>query len=68
VRRRILGSIPLTTWLPTPVADSLRTFYIRRKGDFTLDSNDRRMVIDYYRDEILRTQNLIGADLSAWLH
>jgi hypothetical protein len=32
-----------------------------------IDPDDRRMVIDYYRDEIRRTEDLIGTDLSAWL-
>jgi len=32
-----------------------------------MDAADRRMAIDYYRDEILRTADLIGRDLSAWL-
>jgi hypothetical protein len=28
---------------------------------------DRRMVIDYHRDEIVRTAELLGRDLTAWL-
>jgi hypothetical protein len=32
-----------------------------------MNPDDRRMVIDYYRDELLRTQDLIGVDLSRWL-
>jgi hypothetical protein len=67
LRQRILGNVPLTTWLPAPVGQALRNFYSRRKHGFTLDPDDRRMVIDYYRDEIQRTQDLIGRDLSAWL-
>jgi hypothetical protein len=30
-------------------------------------SDDRRLVVDHYRDMILRPQDLISADLSAWL-
>jgi len=67
LRRRFLGNTSLTTWLPLPVGRALREFYMRRKGNFSPDPDDRRMVIDYYRDEILRTQDLIGKDLSAWL-
>jgi len=32
-----------------------------------MDPEDRQMVIDSYRDEVLRTADLIGRDLSAWL-
>jgi hypothetical protein len=32
-----------------------------------MDAADRRMVIDFYRDEIERASELIGRDLSAWL-
>ena len=32
-----------------------------------MDPTDRRMVVDYYREEIRRTAELIGRDLSAWL-
>lgn len=67
LRHRILGNTPLTTWLPAPVGQALRKFYLQGKGSFAIDSDDRRLVIDYYRDEILRTQDLIGKNLSAWL-
>ena len=67
LRHRILGNASFTAWLPAPVGRALRKFYNRRKAKFALDPADRRMVIDYYREEILRAQDLIGRDLSAWL-
>jgi hypothetical protein len=67
LRRRLVGDTPLTGWMPTPVRRALRGFYFRLKGRGAMDPADRRMVIDYYRDEILRAQDLIGQDLSAWL-
>ncbi len=67
LRPRILGNVSLSSWLPTPVVDALRKLYNRPKRSFAMPPADRRMVIDYYRDEILRTADLIGADLSAWL-
>ena len=33
-----------------------------------LAPEDRRAAIGFFRDDILRTQDLIGRDLSAWLH
>jgi hypothetical protein len=67
LRHRVLGNVALTAWLPATVGRTLREIYLQRKGNFTLDRDDRRMVIDYYRDEILRTEDLIGRDLSRWL-
>jgi len=67
LRRRILGNASLTWWLPAPAGRALRELYHRRKRAFPMDPDDRRMVIDYYRDEILRAADLIGRDLSAWL-
>ena len=67
LRHRIFRNTPLTGWLPTPVSEALRGFYNRRKANIPMDPADRRMVIDYYRDELLRTQDLIGLNLSTWL-
>jgi hypothetical protein len=67
LRRRIIPNWSLTWWLPAPARRMLGELYRRRRGSFAMDPGDRRMVIDYYRDEILRTAELIGRDLSAWL-
>ncbi len=67
LRRRFLPRASLPAWLPDPTTRALRKVYNRKSDSFVMDPNDRRMVIDYYRDELLRTQDLIGADLSAWL-
>jgi hypothetical protein len=57
----------MTSWLPAPAGRALRRLYNRGRESFPLDPDDRRMAIDYYRDEILRTADLLGRDLSAWL-
>jgi hypothetical protein len=67
LRRRIMGNASVTWWLPAPARGALRGLYHRRRGFFAMDPGDRRMVIEYYRGEILRTADLIGRDLSAWL-
>jgi hypothetical protein len=67
LRQRILGNVPVSAWLPPSVSNALRKLYNRQRGSFTIDPQDRQMVIDYYRDEILLAQDLIGSDLSAWL-
>jgi len=40
--------------------------YYRRRSDFTFDPRDRQMVTEYYREEVERTGELIGRDLTAW--
>jgi len=67
LRRQVLGNRSLTSWLPGPWHQALKRLYNRRRIDFTIDPADRRMVIDYYRDEILHAADLIGRDLSGWL-
>jgi hypothetical protein len=49
------------------VGRALREFCHRQRRDFAMDPDDRRTMIDYYRDEILCTADPIGRDLSAWL-
>lgn len=66
-RRRLLGDTALTTWLPMKFQRPLRSIYSRRGRQTAILPEDRQLVIDYYRDEILRAQDLIGRDLSAWL-
>jgi hypothetical protein len=67
LRRRILGTTPVASWLPAPARQTLRQFFYRGRAAFPWRPDDRRLVIDFYRDEILRTADLIGRDLSAWL-
>jgi hypothetical protein len=66
LRRRVLGSASLTSWLPRPAQRALRRFYRGRRRD-TMAPEDRGMVIDFLREEILRAADLIGRDLSSWL-
>jgi hypothetical protein len=67
LRRHVFGDFTVTQWLPAALQHTLQGFYNRPRGHQAMDPDNRRLVIDYYRDEILRTQDLIGRDLSAWL-
>jgi hypothetical protein len=67
IRRRLLKNSPAVPWLPEGARRALKRLYRRPRPQGAMDPDDRRMVIDYYRDEILRTADLIGRDLSAWL-
>jgi hypothetical protein len=53
-------------WLPEGARRALKGLY-RRAPSERMTPADRRMVIDYYRDEIEGLQALLGRDLSAWL-
>lgn len=66
-RRRLIGDVPLATCLPAPLRTRVLGWYNRRRPELPLAPEDRQLVVDYYRDEIRRAQDLIGRDLSAWL-
>jgi hypothetical protein len=67
LRRRFFGNASFISWLPALAQEPLRDLYYRRRAHIPMSADDRQMVIEYYRDEILRTADLIGRDLSAWL-
>lgn len=67
LRRRVFGGAMLTRWLPVRLRRLIRRAYNRPRANVAMDVTDRRMVVDYYRDEILGAASLIGRDLSAWL-
>jgi hypothetical protein len=55
------------TALPAPVVERLRALRSRNLAKAPLPPEDRRKAIGFFREDILRTQELIGRDLSAWL-
>lgn len=67
LRRRLFGSVSPSRWLPASVREALRRVYRARRSERTMGTADRGMVIEYYRQEILRTAEFLGRDLSAWL-
>jgi hypothetical protein len=67
LRRRLFGQASLARWLPESARRAIAKLNQDRTTSRTMDPADRRMVVDYYRDEILRTADLLGRDLSAWL-
>jgi sulfotransferase family protein len=67
LRERVFGAAPMTAWLPAGAARALHQLYNHRREDLVMDPADRRTVVEYYRDEIVRTGDFIGRDLSAWL-
>lgn len=67
LRRRLLGHRSLTGWMPGRLRAAASRWYRRRRDDFTMAPADRQLVIECYGDDIRRTGELIGRDLSAWL-
>jgi hypothetical protein len=68
LRRRMLGDFAPTRPLPDVIRRGLQRWYYRPRRDASMPSADRELVITYYRDEIRRTEDITGRDLSAWLH
>jgi len=54
-------------FLPSGLVERLRSLRSRNLEKQPLGAEDRRAALDFFRDDILRTQELIGRDLSAWL-
>lgn len=67
LRRRFLGDTTLLPWLPGPARRAVRRLYRGPRSGLSMSRADRATVIDYYREQILGTADLIGRDLSAWL-
>ena len=67
LRRRLFGHASPTGWLPQGARRAISRFYHSHRTRRSMSPADRRIVIDFYRDEILRTAALIGRDLSSWL-
>ncbi len=67
LRRRLFGDTSPIRWLPEGARRVLQRMYRGRREDIAMDSADRRLLIEYYEDEIRRTAALLGRDLSAWL-
>lgn len=67
LRQRMFAGATLPAWFPEGARRALRGLYRRPRADVMMAPADRAMVVDYYRDEIVRTADLLGRDLSAWL-
>ncbi|HVU16607.1 MAG TPA: sulfotransferase [Candidatus Didemnitutus sp.] len=65
-RKKFFGQRRLLGWLPDKPAHFVRRLLYAGKSSFEVAPEDRKLVVDYYRDEIVRTEELIGMDLSRW--
>ena len=53
--------------LPRALAPRLRALVMRPRASLTMKIEDRKLLIDYYREDIQKLELLLGRDLSAWL-
>ena len=53
--------------IPAPLRPLLRKVAYRQRRTVRLAPKDREFLIDYYKDDIHRLQQLLDRDLSAWL-
>jgi hypothetical protein len=53
---------------PRAVRPALKKLIYRQRGSVTMSPEDRRFLVEYYRDDVRRLERVIERDLSAWLH
>jgi hypothetical protein len=52
---------------PTPIKSFLRNALYRPAGSVTMDPEDRALMLDFYRNDVRRLEEILGRDLSPWL-
>ena len=53
--------------LPAKARKSVRDFLYHHGAVLKMDTEDRRFLVGYYREDILKLASLVNRDLSAWL-
>jgi len=53
--------------VPFGVRPIVRKLLFRRSGALKMDAEDRRYLVDYYREDIVRLASMLNRDLSDWL-
>jgi hypothetical protein len=52
---------------PKGLRPIIRRSLIRKPGETRMERADRRYLVDYYRDDIVRLAGMVGRDLGEWL-
>jgi hypothetical protein len=58
----------LKSLCPEFLRPSLKALLFKRRGSTTMDIGDREYLAAYYREDIGKLAELLGRDLSCWLH
>jgi hypothetical protein len=59
--------IRLREGIPSLLLPVIRRLMFRRSDDLRMDTEDRRLLVDFYREDITKLASLLNRDLSAWL-
>jgi Sulfotransferase family len=54
-------------FLPATVKSALKDKLYRPAGSVTMGAEDKALMLDFYRNDILRLETILGRDLSLWL-
>ena len=65
--RSVAGSRGPSRWIPRRWREPLRRVFRARPSRGVMSVADRRVLLEHYRDEIRKTAELTGRDLSSWL-
>ncbi|HEX5047974.1 MAG TPA: sulfotransferase [Gammaproteobacteria bacterium] len=65
--RLVSGRCALSTWVPRQWHEPLRRLLRAERSRGVMSGAERGTLVEHYRDEIGRTAELIGRDLSSWL-
>lgn len=58
---------PIRRSIPPPIRRRLRNAALRPRQSLVMDPEDRRMLVDYYRDDIRKLSILLEREFSSWL-
>jgi hypothetical protein len=58
----------LKSLTPAPLRPLVRNVAYRKKASVGMSPRDRRFLVDYYKHDIHKLADLLGRDLSTWLH
>jgi hypothetical protein len=56
----------LQATIPRPLRASLRNLFYRNRDSIQMQPAEREMLVEYYREDILKLEGLLQRDLSAW--
>ena len=57
----------LSGWMPSPVQSAIRKLLFRPGRALVMAPQDRRFLVNYYREDIGKLASLLDRDLSTWL-
>jgi hypothetical protein len=53
--------------IPSSAQPAVKKLLYRQHGSMTMSAEDRRFLVQYYRDDVRRLEHVMERDLSNWL-